>query len=64
MEWVVNATPWPLYPQLRYPVPIVQEVGWASVLPWMGAENLAHTGNRSLGCPARSDCAVSAHTEG
>ena len=27
--WVVNATPRPLYPWERDPVPIVQEVGWA-----------------------------------
>jgi hypothetical protein len=64
MEWVVNATPRSLYPQVRYPVPIVQEVGWTSVLPWTGAENLAQTGNRNLGCPARRNCAVPAHTEG
>jgi hypothetical protein len=27
--WVVNATPQPLYPRERDPVPIVQEGGWA-----------------------------------
>jgi hypothetical protein len=27
--WVVNATPRPLYPGVRDPVPIVQESGWA-----------------------------------
>jgi catalase len=25
--WVVNTMPWPLYPQERKPVPIVQETG-------------------------------------
>ena len=28
--WVVNATPRPLYPRKRDPIPSVQEVGWAS----------------------------------
>ena len=27
--WLVNATPRPLYPWDRNPVPIVQEAGWA-----------------------------------
>ena len=27
--WVVNATPWLLYPLERDPLPIVQEAGWA-----------------------------------
>ena len=36
------------------PVPIVQEAGWASNLVWIGAENLASTGIRSLDLPARS----------
>ena len=36
------------------PVPIVQEAGWAPGLVWMGAENLAPTGIRSLDRPARS----------
>jgi len=33
-------------------VPIVQEVGWASGPVWIGAENLAPTGIRSLDRPA------------
>jgi hypothetical protein len=28
MGWVVNATPWLLYPWERDPVPTVQEAGW------------------------------------
>ena len=36
----VNATLRPLYPRERDPVPIVQEVGWASVPVWTGAQNL------------------------
>jgi hypothetical protein len=28
MGWLVNATPRPLYPRERDPVPIVQEAGW------------------------------------
>jgi hypothetical protein len=27
--WVINTTPWPLYPQERAPVPIVEEAEWA-----------------------------------
>jgi len=38
---VVNATPRPLYPQERDPVPIVQESGWPPERVWTGAENLA-----------------------
>jgi hypothetical protein len=36
------------------PVPIVQEVGWASEAVWTGAENCAPTGIRSLDRPAHS----------
>ena len=39
--WVVNVTPRPLYPRERYPVPIVQEAGWAPGPVWTDAENLA-----------------------
>ena len=35
------------------PVPIVQEVGWASGSVWTRAENLAPTGFRSPDLPAR-----------
>ena len=35
-------------------VPIVQEAGWAPGPVWVGAENLAATGIRSLDLPARS----------
>ena len=37
------------------PVPIVQEAGWATGPVWAGAENLAPTGFRSPGRPARSE---------
>jgi hypothetical protein len=53
MGWVVNATPWPLYPW-KDPVPIVEEAEWAPVLVWMGAENLAPTGIRSMDHPVHS----------
>ena len=36
MGWVVNATPWSLYPRERDPVPNVQ--GWAPGPVWTGAE--------------------------
>ena len=44
MVWVVNATPRPLNPWERDPVPIVQEVVWSSGPVWTGAENLAPPG--------------------
>ena len=53
--WVVNATPRPLYPHERDPVPIVQDGGWAPGPVWTGAENLAPTGIRSVDRPARSE---------
>jgi hypothetical protein len=37
------------------PVPIVYEAGWAPGTVWMGAENLAPTGIRSLDRPAHSE---------
>jgi hypothetical protein len=39
-RWVVNATPWPLYPRERIGT-LVWEAGWAPGLVWTGAENLA-----------------------
>ena len=39
----------------KEPVPIVQEVGWAPEPVWIGAENLAPTGIRSLDPPARCE---------
>jgi hypothetical protein len=45
--WVVNTTPQLLYPLERYPVPIVQEAGWASGPVWMGRENVNPTGVRT-----------------
>ena len=47
MGWVVNATPRPLYPRERDPVPIVLEAVWAPGPVWMGAENLTRTEIRS-----------------
>jgi hypothetical protein len=43
MGWVVNATPRPLYPRERDPVPFVQEMGWGPGPAWSGAENLTPT---------------------
>ena len=39
----------------KEPAPIVQEAGWAPGLVWIGAENLAPTGIRSLDLPAHSE---------
>ena len=39
--WVANTTPRPLYPKERYPVPILEEVGWVSETVWTGGQNLA-----------------------
>jgi hypothetical protein len=55
---LVTATPWPLYPQERDSVPIVQEVGWAPGPVWTVAENLASTGIRSPDRPARSESSL------
>jgi len=52
---VVNATPRPLYPWIRDPVPFIQEAGWAPESVWTGAENLASTGIRSQDHQARSE---------
>jgi len=52
---MVNATPHPLYPRERDPLPILYEVGWAPGTVRTGAENLAPTGIRSPDRPASSD---------
>jgi len=39
----------------RDPVPTVQKAGWAIGRGWMGAENVAHAGIRSLDRPAHSE---------
>ena len=49
----VNATPRPLYPRERDPVPIVQEAGLAPMPVWRGAGNLAFAGVRIPILPAR-----------
>jgi len=38
MWWVVDATPWPLYPRERHPEHIIQNVGWVPGPVWSGAE--------------------------
>jgi len=53
--WVVNAMPWPLYPQEKYRIPIVQVAGRAPEPAWMGAETLAPTGIPSPDCPPHSE---------
>jgi hypothetical protein len=50
----VSVTPRPLSTPEKYPVPIVQEAGWAPGPVWTGAENLVPTGIRSPDHPARS----------
>jgi hypothetical protein len=52
--WGVSVTPRPLFTPLKYPVPIVQEAGWAPEPIWRSAKNLAPTGIRSPDRPARS----------
>ena len=41
MEWLFSAVLRPLYHRERNPLPIVQEVGWASEPVRTGSENLA-----------------------
>jgi hypothetical protein len=57
--WVVNATPRPLYPRERDPVPIVQDAGWAPGPVWKGAKNLVPIGIRS---PDRPACRYTGYT--
>jgi hypothetical protein len=52
---VVNATPRPLYPREKDPVPILQKSGWAPGPVWAGAENLAPAGIQFPDRPARSE---------
>ena len=54
MGWVVNATPRPLYSEID-PVSIVKDAGCDPGPVWVGSTNLAPTGNRSPGFPARSE---------
>ena len=51
--WVVNATPLPLYPRERNPVPIIQDAGWSSGPIWIGAEKLALIGIQFPDLPVR-----------
>jgi hypothetical protein len=53
--WVVKATPQPLYPWKRDPVPIVHEAGWAPGPVWMSAKSFALTGVRSPDRPGLSE---------
>jgi hypothetical protein len=46
---MVNATPRPLYPLERDPVPIVQEAGWAQGPVWTGAEKFRPHRNSTTG---------------
>jgi hypothetical protein len=52
---VVNATPRPLYPWERDPIPIVQEARLDPGPVWTDAENLAPTGIRCPDRPSRSE---------
>jgi len=56
--WVVSVTSRPLFNPGKYPVPIVQEAGWAPGPVWTGAENLAPNGIRCPNRPARSSVAI------
>jgi hypothetical protein len=42
-EWVVNATPWPLYRWGRYPLCIMWETGWSLGQVCVSLENIAPT---------------------
>jgi hypothetical protein len=44
--------PRPLFTPGKDPLPILQEAGWSPGPVWIGAENLAPTGIRSLDHPA------------
>ena len=53
--WVVNVTTRPLYSRERDSIPFLYEAGWAPEPVWMGAENFASNGIRSLDRPTRSE---------
>ena len=55
---MVNVTPWPLYPEVEAPVPLVKEAGWSSELVWMVMEKrkpLAATGVQTPDLPTCSE---------
>jgi hypothetical protein len=54
MGWVVISTPC-RFISGNDAIPILQDAGWAPGPVWTGAENLAHTGFRSLDRPAGSE---------
>jgi hypothetical protein len=58
---VVNATPRPLYPREKDPVPIVQKAGWVSGPVWKGPENLFPSEFRTPDCPAHSESLYRLH---
>ena len=49
---MVNATPPPLYPREREPVPIVQEARWVPGPVWTGAKYLVPTATLSRPTPS------------
>jgi hypothetical protein len=55
LGWVLKATPRPLYPKERNPVPILKAFVWAPVPIWTGAENFVPIEIRSPDRPFRSD---------
>jgi hypothetical protein len=48
----------------REPIPILQDIKWASGQFWEGAENLTSTGMRSSDHPARSESLHTLHSAG
>ena len=52
-KYVIDATPRPLYPWGKDPVPTVQGAVWAPELVWTVTENHAPTGVRTSDRPAR-----------
>jgi len=52
--WWVSVTSRPPFTSGKYPVPFVQEAGWAPEPVWTDLENLARHGTRSPDRPARS----------
>ena len=63
--WMINTMPWPLYLWKGFPVPTVQESGWASGPVWMVVEErkfLAPTGVQTPNCPAHSKLLLTLYT--
>ena len=59
--WVVSSAPRPHFTPGKYPVPILQEAGWATGPVWTGGKSRPHR-NSIPDRPARSQSHILTHT--